>query len=538
MNNKIDNNIYIDKKIYDKLKNKKDSLYSLSLISYLFKYNLNKIRYAFENNKELNLFIIDKKNNLFSKKVLSQHLIIHEREFLDCVLYYKENKKLSSEEILACNYLNSCLTQEFYENKNINNNINYYYNGEYHKYPFKEIYEKLKMASEEFKNYFTNSKLGIKLDDKEINYVLNAFLETLPLNDVHFTDNIINNYNYLKKSIKKVNCHKTFFDKSITPKYVKKAKVNEELLTSIISDIPKYFNEISIAFYIYLRMCNLLSYDEQFAILSSRDNHLLLANIHNNLDNLQNITINNNTVVCQEFIMIYAKALDCFGINYNVDGEKKYEYGHPVININYKNYNISVDPTIGVLNSDICFVKNGLKPRKFKIEAKDEYDIEEFNNSLNVVYDYIKNNYGIEYKSLKERFYQDDSIRMLSFNEKIAYLSKCINENNLSNIPKCFFVTNIARSLFLDDVDCTYIIEKHTESFTKNSIGIVLSIKIDNENLCYVYSNNKLVKYDKQTLKDKFDSKTIEKLHAHHIIKGLDSDNKSLDISKLGSKII
>ena len=179
---------------------------------------------------------------------------------------------------------------------------------------------------------------------------------------------------------------------------------------------------------------------------------------------------------------------------------------------------------MSVIDSDICFIKNGLKSKKFDIVTKDDYSKDEFEGYINNVYNYIKKKYNIEYKSVNERFYNNqDMIQGLSFNEKIMYLNKAIEKVKNTNIPKCFLVKYVARSLFLEDVSIEYIIEKQVQNIKNMNLGIVLSIKDEDGYKFYKYSNDKLEEYSKNKLKNKFLFKYFETLHLNHEIKGLDN---------------
>lgn len=518
--------IYMDRDLYYRINNNDDRLYSLSLIAYLFDHEYDKMKYAFLNYESFSILLLEKKNdnNPFSRKVVDYEILIDKKEFLNQVLEHKKYSQLTIKEEEEYEFLKKCMSQKLFESKT--GNIKYYYNKEYKEYSFKEVFNKLKMNKDEFIKSYNNNRLGINLDEKEKDYMLNSFINMFPFQDVEFDPTVIANYKYLKKNIRRANFQKILINNSNNPSYLKKVKVNEEFKKIILKDIPKEFNDIEKSFLIYIKMCSILDYDERYATIMQNDDYIkeLKESIHNKVSNLKNITVNNNTIVCQEFVALYTKLLDEIGIKYVVKGNEKYELGHPIVQILYNNFITQVDPTMSVIDSDICFIKNGLKSKKFDIVTKDDYSKDEFEGYINNVYDYIKKRYNIEYKSVNERFYNNqDMIQGLSFNEKIMYLNKAIEKVKNTNIPKCFFVKYVARSLFLEDVSIEYIIEKQVQNIKNMNLGIVLSIKDEDGYKFYKYSNDKLEEYSKNKLKNKFLFKYFETLHLNHEIKGLDN---------------
>ena len=532
----FDKRLYIDKKLFDSF-NKSNSEYSIKLIKYLLNNNYNKLKAIFSEFKPFDILLIQRNNLLFNRKKASQVHIVYKKNFIKSVEFYKLQNLLNSDEIKKYEYLKNCLTQEYFEENY--KSINYFYNNKYNTYNFKELFQKLKMKPEEFKYEYLNNKLGINIKDDEIDYLLNSFVDVLGHNEVYFDANVIENYEFLKENIKKVNYNKLSLGNN--PKYTKKGIVNEELKKIILHNIPDNFNKLEKAFYIYLKMCSILDYDEDFAIAISYDNISNEANtsIHNDINNLPNITYKNNKVICQEFCLIYAKMLDEIGIDYEIVGSNNYEDGHPKIHLLYDNCIFEADPTISVIDSDICFVKNGIKAKEFSILTKDIYAKERFNKSIEKVYNYISSTYNIKYKTLRERFYKDqDKYKQLSFNEKITYLNKRISLFKTSNISKCFFVKCLARALFLDDLDISYIVEKQKDS--KKNMAIILSIKVDNEYKFYKYSNNKLEEYTKEELKNRFNFRDFERILSKKRIQGFDEKKHEdilLELNQLVLKI-
>lgn len=521
--------IYMDRDLYYRINNNDDRLYSLSLIAYLFDHEYDKMKYVFLNYESFSILLLEKKNdnNPFSRKVVDCEIPIDKKSFLNQVLEHKKYSQLTIKEEEGYEFLKKCMSQKLFESKT--GNIKYYYNKEYKEYSFKEVFNKLKMNKDEFIKSYNNNRLGINLDEKEKDYMLNSFINMFPFQDVEFDPTVIANYKYLKKNIRRANYKKIVINNSNNPSYLKKAKVNEEFKNIILKDIPKKFNDIEKAFLIYIKMCSMLDYDEKYATTINDEDYLKeeKENIHNKISNLKNITLNNNTIVCHEFIVLYAKLLDEIGADYRVIAEDKYELGHPVIQILYNNFLIEADPTISVTDSDICFIKNGLKAQKFDIVTKDDYSKAEFDSYINNVYNYLKQRYNIEYKSVKDKFYNNKDISQeLSFNEKILYLNKAIEKVKGTNIPKCFYVKNLSRALFLEDVSIEYIIERNIHDINIKNLAIIFSIK-DNDNYeFYKYSNNELKEFSKERLKNMFSFKYFETLHLNHEIKGLDNNEK------------
>ena len=72
-----------------------------------------------------------------------------------------------------------------------------------------------------------------------------------------------------------------------------KVSISNSLKQEILKDIPKSYKKLDIATYIYIKLCKILSYDEEYLVNNQRGSVL---DKHVKIDNIKNITIKNNTL--------------------------------------------------------------------------------------------------------------------------------------------------------------------------------------------------------------------------------------------------
>ena len=220
----------------------------------------------------------------------------------------------------------------------------------------------------------------------------------------------------------------------------------------ILQSIPDEFNNIQRAFYIYLILCNILTYDDvSFASLDYEINH-------NDINRIKEINENNNIVLCYEVIALYSKILDILGFNYQINCINDiYGSYHNNISILYNDLHILVEPTQGIINCDLVYAKNKIRLDGFYVwKSNDDKSLEEFNRSIEKVYNYLLKKYNIKYLTETEvinNYINELSYDNASSEEKLKrYITK-LESNKLLPIDSIKYCINLKEALFDDPFD-------------------------------------------------------------------------------------
>lgn len=217
-------------------------------------------------------------------------------------------------------------------------------------------------------------------------------------------------------------------------KFVSMTILNQELKNSILSSIPNDYDELEIAIYIYIKLCQIFSYHGEYYIF---DGDKLVAHKHENVYNLSTFDFNNNEIICYEFTAIYAKFLDLLNIKFKVKYKKDLKiFGGQHTNLKFYVNDLIVyaDAVTSILNGDLFRSKMALDLVGIQCENNDCKLKYFFVNKLFKIYNKNKETKNIEY---------------------INNLSTIINSLNIYD--KLVMFSNISNSLFKNYVDCMSI---------------------------------------------------------------------------------
>ena len=128
--------------------------------------------------------------------------------------------------------------------------------------------------------------------------------------------------------------------------------IDDEFAKRIISSIPENLSQVEKALFVYIRLCKILSYDDEFLLyitkaLSKKE---MSSMNHAKIDNLTKINEDNNSIVCWEFVAIYGKILSMIGINSYVYDTEIFE-DTPVEVVDEKEYFEDMKPDLIPNNS-------------------------------------------------------------------------------------------------------------------------------------------------------------------------------------------
>lgn len=226
--------------------------------------------------------------------------------------------------------------------------------------------------------------------------------------------------------------------------------MNKELKFSILSSIPNEYSDLKKCIYVYIKLCQMFSYDEFYYV-----NAEMAKSLHSDLNHIKNIDEKNSSLICYEFVTLYQELLQELGItienktNFAMDvddNDKAYvtEFmdGHANLLFEADGISVFADSTTSVLNGDLINSKLGNKLNGLKCQSADLEVIELFNNSVNEVYDSLKNHDINDYKDISFD---------TSFNDRLKALFNDLNKLDMQSIDLISYITNIKYKLFTKD---------------------------------------------------------------------------------------
>lgn len=234
--------------------------------------------------------------------------------------------------------------------------------------------------------------------------------------------------------------------------------LDNDFYQEIIGNMPTNMTNLEKTIYVYLKMCTLLTYDEEFYASFQDD---LTNKKHSDINRLSTITKINNQVICYEFNAIYAKILDKLGYKFKIVLQNEnclgYGYGHTSLMYVCDEYIVSADSVTSVLCGDLQLVKRGKLPVGINCKNESLDIIKEFNYTLEEISELIKdqrvkkdNNFMKtldEYRSLIEL-----SNIAPNINEKIDMFFELLLKSNLNGVDAIGYITVLANGIFNSEV--------------------------------------------------------------------------------------
>lgn len=232
---------------------------------------------------------------------------------------------------------------------------------------------------------------------------------------------------------------------------IQNAHINPELKEALTKDIPTNYNPLEKAIYIYFKMCDILSYDEEFFATNEKGKTALK---HADINHISTITPENNLVVCYEFNAIYAKMLEELNINYEIISSiiGTYGRGHAYLEFRYDKFLIRADAVAPFFKSDIFYIKINELPNGLKCYNSNTNTRHEFNEILKRVYNDFRQ-INPEYTSLKDALsmYQiiNNKIEPVpSIHERIEMFYAKIRANQLIGIDRLSYLLSLHSRMF------------------------------------------------------------------------------------------
>ncbi len=280
--------------------------------------------------------------------------------------------------------------------------------------------------------------------------------------------------------------------------------VNKELEDEILSNIPDYFNDLEKAIYIYIRMCQLFSYDEHVYVFNQRGKEMIK---HQNISHIREINLENRELVCFEFNMIYCYFLNKLGIhfksNYLRSCGENYGSCHVNVGFRYEEFLIQADSLESIIFSDMYLAKVNQLLKGIKCLNTNSKTQGKFREILKKVTEYIYTEEEIM-----------DDVSQLSVVDKLRYIYEKISNKKMHNMDRVSYFVDLFNHVFTKEERNNKV--KMSLVRNNGNVNIVITINMYHldcisQNVYYVIlPDSSMVPVSHKKLQELFDNKLFE----------------------------
>ena len=520
-------------RILDYIKNKFNKDITIKLSDYEYEKYFNGNEY----DKEFVKLLLDKYyKNL--KNIFEQRNNTINIEFEDSVLfivdsvydfivnneYLVNNGFLNKKEIKRFNYLKGLISYDKGIEYIKDDSFLYYYEQEYKLFNTSIVFNYLLLDHDKFKDIL----------NEELIIIILTFIKKYTIDNFYlYPENMIKNIKYMNNYSSEYNVLDKIFLKE-KPEFIKQAKLNKNFKNKIIKNISKDFNNFEKSFYIYIKLCSMLSHDE--AELSKVKNYII---DHYNINRIEEVDDKNNLIVCYEFATIFALFLDIFNINYEVVGDCKFGSRHLSINVLDGDALVNFEATNGIFDSDLTKIKNHIEACGVNIVKANPREMDNIYRSIEKVYKYLSEeeyeNYYLESDIIKQFRKRIDNLKSLNDDKKLEIFMEEVRNSPYINIVDTIKYMYLWRKVLFKNSDIFNINEIVLKT-NIDSVVTIISFKKDNDYVYYLYFKSSFELISKQEIIDNFKNNIFEYTHLNSfIIPGLESKeekNKRLEMRR------
>lgn len=417
------------------------------------------------------------------------------------------------------------------------NNYNINIDGTEYSIPVKQLISFMQLPNEQFDNLCSNVEIqeinGVKRE-YFIYAAFNFFRENKILEECLLPEIIVDHYNEIntlqKIDLQAINKHLKTEDT-----IYQTVQIDNGLENEILSGLPQDATLLEKAIYIYIKMCKLLTYDDEYYAVNQKGSATLK---HKNADYVSSISLENNKVVCFEFNLIYTKLLNKLGIHFksyykSLVGEG-YGSGHVELDFRVGKFLVSADSVTSILLGDIMQAKLNQPLIGIKCINRNLQTEKEFNESLTKMYKLIASQeknideVRVEHVETLEELLSEyslttENLQDISLNERLSILITKVNSTKFVGIDSLSYVLQLEKILFTaeqlkNNISATILRNNHpideetiamaSVIFTINEQGFIES---PNQNIYFYFNpNSELVPISKEELQKRFNDGVFE----------------------------
>ena len=239
-----------------------------------------------------------------------------------------------------------------------------------------------------------------------------------------------------------------------------KIHIDKSLEDAILSGIPVDFNDLEKAIYIYIKMCRIFTYNEEYFTKYFDED---IKRKHKDLSYVDQINLFNNEAVCFEFNIIYAAFLNKLGIkfksNYMGYHDEVYGEGHVKMEFRCDKFLVRADAVSYMTKSDLTYAKVSQPLIGLVCLNKNKETQEEFEEALNKVYMHILREENVNSKTdiihipffeeiLNEFFKIFTKLKDIRFEERISIMVRKANNMHLKGVDYFSYLLQLQKMLF------------------------------------------------------------------------------------------
>lgn len=316
----------------------------------------------------------------------------------------------------------------------------------------------------------------------------------------------------------------------------KEVTLNPELEKEILSGMPEDATELEKAIYIYIKMCKLLTYDEEYYAVNQKGKATLK---HKDIQYISSINLQNNKVVCFEFNLIYSILLDQLGIKFRSDyknmAEESYGGAHANLEFRSGKYLVIADSVTSILGGDMTNAKLNQPLIGLQCMNRNTNTQLEFKNAVSKMYELIiqqENSFSEKPNVRRTQTFEEimdeyrsvtTNLNEVGFDEKLSILIEKVNATSMVGIDSLSYILQLRKILFNEEERQNHLgltIIRNNEAFASN--GSIMASAIftlnqtgfkgnEEQNLYYYFEpNQELVLISKEELQKKFNDGLFE----------------------------
>lgn len=361
----------------------------------------------------------------------------------------------------------------------------------------------------------------------------------LPLKKIGLSENDKNN---IRKNYDKISYYyleNKLANEKFTParSVIDQFELNANLEKSIMEEIPSEFNKLQKAYFIYKRLCQKFSYDEEYFYLQNYNMRENVSKDHSDINNLSKLE-NKQSVICTEISLIFAKFLDKLDIpfqilNYDNNYVDKLEYNHMKVRFKYKEYVIDADAADGLFQSDLVREKTRGKTYSFKtINGLQRID-DSFYKEIKIVDDYFEKYSDIlEYKDAKSIYSSLISQNSLTLtnDERLMILEDIISTTNMKYFDLIELLNTAVKNIFPNKNCVIEFIVNLTETPKLN----ILIIYNNENNILNNYESNQYFVFSPGEPKQVFNYQELKNKFNKNIYDFTSPNRNILNLKEIG----
>lgn len=513
---RVSNTVLLDAQVFEKISNDTNKI-----VAEQFQYPVELLEYTLNDEQTFktlfNIFQNAHKFKIASDSSMDDETYEYEKiPFLEAIEVARDKGLIKLNRITYSRYktlldlISYGILKKQLQNKTIQTKVD----GITYNIPANKIIELLELDTKTLNDYINTPNRKGSISKEAFLYIVRRFIIREEL-----MDNFIFPENIEKRITDIVNYEILDFESQNTylsdgNSLTSKTNLNPELIEAITKDIPANYSTLEKAIFIYIKMCKILSYNDEFFAAKQRG---LAAEKHRMIDYIETISPQFPEVVCYEFNAIYAKMLHSLGINFQREcfsWKNKYGDGHENLSFRVGKYIIEADSSRQILTGDLFNAKvgNSIKGLKCRNQNFDTYM--DFDEILRKVYKDIKKEDKSTFSEALKEYEELTNAKQahIPFNTRFDLFLEKIRTSSFNGLNIMSYILRLVNVLFTEEerehyIDFEIIRDNNPKDedkivatcgiITMNEKGI---LKDEEHNKYYIYINGELKRILKRTL--------------------------------------